>query len=351
MRMKQRISRRDVLHAALALPVVGVAAGCAPARPGRPRAARAARWPISTPSRTAAAIRVGTARTARRPSRPPSPAPQALEPGSTPSSPRHFDRARARDRGDTRRGPFAGVPTFIKDLDDVRGLPTRSGSRSFGQSPATGQGPYVDALERGGLVFLGKSARRSSASPARPNRCCTGPRAIPGTSTTAPAAPRAARRRSWPRASCRSRTRPTAADRSASRRPAAASSDSSPRAAAPCRSAGPAGPVDISVSHAVSISVRDSAHWLAFTERTGADAVFDPIGLVADAVRASPAHRARPRAAERAIRSTPRCAAATEDTARMLRGARAPRRAGAAAAAEARAHGRPSCCTGPRALR
>jgi amidase len=40
------------------------------------------------------------------------------------------------------------------------------------------------------------------------------------------------------------------------------------------------GPVEIGVGHAVSISVRDSAHWLAFTERTGADKVFEPVGVV-----------------------------------------------------------------------
>jgi amidase len=38
--------------------------------------------------------------------------------------------------------------------------------------------------------------------------------------------------------------------------------------------------VDIAVSHAVTISVRDSAQWLAVTERTGADRVFDPVGTV-----------------------------------------------------------------------
>jgi amidase len=51
----------------------------------------------------------------------------------------------------------------------------------------------------------------------------------------------------------------------------------------------PTGPVEISISHAVSISVRDSAHWLAFTERTGADKVFEPMGVVAS----PPARRLR----------------------------------------------------------
>lgn len=68
-----------------------------------------------------------------------------------------YDEARAAARSPG-TGRFAGVPTFVKDLDDVRGLPTHSGSRSFGLEPATGQGPYVDALERAGLVFLGKSS-------------------------------------------------------------------------------------------------------------------------------------------------------------------------------------------------
>ncbi|MGB5103726.1 MAG: amidase family protein, partial [Steroidobacteraceae bacterium] len=42
----------------------------------------------------------------------------------------------------------------------------------------------------------------------------------------------------------------------------------------------PIGPVDIAASHAVSISVRDSARWLAVTERTGGDKVYPADGMI-----------------------------------------------------------------------
>src|SRR5206468_1211280 len=38
--------------------------------------------------------------------------------------------------GTAHKGAFAGVPTFIKDITDIEGLPTRHGSRAVPQSPA-----------------------------------------------------------------------------------------------------------------------------------------------------------------------------------------------------------------------
>jgi len=55
-------------------------------------------------------------------------------------------------------GPFAGVPTFVKDLTDVAGQPTGYGSRAFAQYVADSQPPFVDALFATGAVSLGKSA-------------------------------------------------------------------------------------------------------------------------------------------------------------------------------------------------
>ena len=45
----------------------------------------------------------------------------------------------------------------------------------------------------------------------------------------------------------------------------------------------PVGPVDIAAAHTISISVRDSAQWLAVTERTADDRLFEPVGLVGGA--------------------------------------------------------------------
>ena len=55
-------------------------------------------------------------------------------------------------------GPFAGVPTLLKDVFPYPGLRWGLGSRLFahnGQAPAT---PYSEQLDRSGLVVIGKSA-------------------------------------------------------------------------------------------------------------------------------------------------------------------------------------------------
>lgn len=70
-----------------------------------------------------------------------------------------FDRARERARGPLGDGPFAGVPYLIKDLDDMIGLPTRSGSRStVDQGPATRQTALIDGMLGAGLNPIGKSS-------------------------------------------------------------------------------------------------------------------------------------------------------------------------------------------------
>ena len=273
--MKPRITRRDVLHAALALPAAGVLAGCASRAVGLATAGPTADLDATA---TAAAIRTGefTAREAveaaiRRA--------QALEPRLNAIVTEAWDRARATAAAPP-DGPFAGVPTFIKDLEDVRGLPTRYGSRSFGQSPATVQGPYVDALERGGLVILGKSATpefgfTASTEPLldAPTRNPWNPDHSTGGSSGGAAALVAAR--VVPVAN--------ATDGGGSIRiPASCCGlfGLKPSRGRNVTTGDPVGPVEIAVSHTVTISVRDSAQWLALTEQTGADAVYAPMGLV-----------------------------------------------------------------------
>lgn len=54
--------------------------------------------------------------------------------------------------------PFSGVPILVKDLLDVAGMPTRYGSRAYGErGAATGQSPYVEALRNAGFAIVGKS--------------------------------------------------------------------------------------------------------------------------------------------------------------------------------------------------
>lgn len=273
--MNQRLSRRDVLHAALALPLVSLAAGCArpPARPAAPE-------PLADLDgvATSAAIRSGQlsvqaaveAAIARA---------QALEPSLNAIVTEAWAQARSQAKAPL-TGPFAGVPTFVKDLDDLRGLPTHFGSRSFGQAPAAGQSPYVDALERAGLVFLGKSSTPEFGLTGSTEPLLHGPTRNPWNLDYSPGGSSGG----------------AAALVAARIVPIAHATDGGGSIRIPASCCGlfglkpsrgrtvpmgrPAGPVEIGVGHAVSISIRDSAHWLAFTERTDANRVFEPVGLV-----------------------------------------------------------------------
>lgn len=65
---------------------------------------------------------------------------------------------RAREEAAKAAGPFAGVPTFVKDLDDVPGVPTRFGSRAFPGYKGKEETPLIAAFLGLGAVSLGKSA-------------------------------------------------------------------------------------------------------------------------------------------------------------------------------------------------
>ncbi len=55
-------------------------------------------------------------------------------------------------------GPFAGVPSFIKDTDDVAGVPTLWGSRAVPGKPVKKTKKFVEQFFSLGLICLGKSA-------------------------------------------------------------------------------------------------------------------------------------------------------------------------------------------------
>jgi len=270
--MDEDIRRRQLLKGALLAAASGPLAACAT------REVTAGRPGLQDAVGTAEAIRSGRMTALEAVDAAVGRA-EAVEPRLNAIVTEAFGRARETARGPL-AGPLAGVPTFIKDLDDVRGLPTHSGSRSFGRSPATGQGPYVDALEKSGLVFLGKSATPEFGLTSTTEPILGGPSRNPwntdhstGGSSGGAAALVAARVV-----------------------PAAHATDGGGSIRVPASCCGvfglkpsrgravplgrPMGPVDISISHAVTISVRDSAQWLAVTERTGADKVFEPLGVV-----------------------------------------------------------------------
>ena len=70
---------------------------------------------------------------------------------------KNYKRARA-DAERALSGPLAGVPTFIKDLDDVIGLPTRFGSRAFPGYRGKEQTDLINAYFGLGVISIGKSA-------------------------------------------------------------------------------------------------------------------------------------------------------------------------------------------------
>lgn len=61
------------------------------------------------------------------------------------------------------RGPLHGIPMGIKDVIDVRGLPTRAGSRVLDGQPSEDDAPVVERLRAAGAVVLGKTATHEFA--------------------------------------------------------------------------------------------------------------------------------------------------------------------------------------------
>jgi amidase len=273
--MERRISRREVLHAALAVPLAGLTTSCAG---GARKVADAGPLADLDAVATAAAIVAGQLSVQEAVEAAIQRA-QAIEPRINAVVTDAYERARA-TAATPLTGPLAGVPTFVKDLDDVRGLPTRSGSRSFGLSPATGQGPYVDALERAGLVFLGKSSTPEFGLTGSTEPLLHGPTRNPWNLDYSPGGSSGG----------------AAALVAARVVPIAHATDGGGSIRVPASCCGvfglkpsrgrtvplgrPSGPVEIGSSHAVSITVRDSAQWLAATERAGAEEVFAPVGYV-----------------------------------------------------------------------
>ena len=67
-----------------------------------------------------------------------------------------FDSARS-DAGSACSGPFAGVPSFIKDNDPVAGSPFLCGSRGLPRGPAAQSSHFVQQFLSLGFVNLGKT--------------------------------------------------------------------------------------------------------------------------------------------------------------------------------------------------
>lgn len=223
-----------------------------------------------------------------------------------------------RDRAKTAlSGPFAGVPTLIKDLQDVKGLPTQYGSRAFARNVATEQAPYMDAVLATGIVPFGKSTTPEFGLTATTESLLDGATHNPWDVTR----------------SSGGSSGGSAAAVAARAVPIASASDGGGSVRIPASCCGLFGlkvsrdrhlPIDIdrgfqiSVPGCESISVRDTAAWLAATERQGSGAVFTPTGMI------SAPNRQRLKIAL-AIKDTrghdpdPEVAAAIEDVAQLCR--------------------------------
>ncbi|MGH6950874.1 MAG: amidase family protein, partial [Vitreimonas sp.] len=177
-------------------------------------------------------------------------------------------------------GPFAGVPTLIKDLMSIAGQPTRYGSRAFANYVADRQTPYYEALLAAGLVPFGKSTTPEFGLTATTEPLLGGATKNPWDTTR----------------SCGGSSGGAAVAVAARVAPIAHGSDGggSIRIPASCNglfglkpsrgrsvAAGSPDPgIEISVNGCVSRSVRDTATWLAVTEQTGAGAALAPVGMV-----------------------------------------------------------------------
>lgn len=188
-----------------------------------------------------------------------------------------FGRTRA---GETLSGPFAGVPTLIKDLMPMIGQPTKYGSRAFANNVAQEQPPYMDALLAAGLVPFGKSTTPEFGLTATTETLLGGATKNPwdvtrssGGSSGGAAVAVAARVVPIAHAS----------DGGGSIRiPAACNGvfGLKPSRGRSVLGGRPDNGIDISVNGCVSRSVRDTAAWLAATEQTSDAPTFSPVGVV-----------------------------------------------------------------------
>jgi amidase len=80
---------------------------------------------------------------------------EALDPTLRAISTRAFARARERVADVSSRSVFAGVPTLVKDMVDVAGVPRTDGSKLLAGNVPAASVRYIEALERSGLVILG----------------------------------------------------------------------------------------------------------------------------------------------------------------------------------------------------
>ena len=100
-----------------------------------------------------------------------------------------FSQASTLEKSAVPKGPLWGVPVAVKDLIDVKGLPTGCGSSLKGQNPAEADADCVHLLREAGAVILGKTVTTEFGyfSPG-PTRNPVNPAHTPGGSSSGSAA-------------------------------------------------------------------------------------------------------------------------------------------------------------------
>jgi amidase len=190
-----------------------------------------------------------------------------------------FEVARS-DAAGLLSGAFAGVPSFIKDLIDWRGAPTLAGSRGLAGHMATEDNPFASKWRGAGIVSLGKSATPEAGLISSTEPLSSGPTRnpwdvsrFPGGSSGGAAALVAARVVPFAHAS----------DGGGSIRIPASTCGvfglKPSRDRLPYSELANAPPLQISVNHAVTISVRDSIALFRAAEAN--DGAYPPLGEIA----------------------------------------------------------------------
>ncbi|MDJ0790023.1 MAG: amidase family protein [Myxococcota bacterium] len=192
---------------------------------------------------------------------------------------RFFEKALAIARGPLPGGPFRGVPYLLKDLADFQGTKKTMGSRLFADFVSSENSAHTQASLEAGLVILGKTNTPEFGLVATTESALLGPCRNP-----------------WDLSrSSGGSSGGAAAAVAAGMLPMAQATDGggSIRIPASCcgvfglkpsrgrnRKSGPPRAVEISVEHVVTRSVRDSAAFLAVTERRDRGAPLPKTGHV-----------------------------------------------------------------------